>query len=274
MFVSESIAPLFPYQYGHSRRIACDSESSTISATSYMLNSVSYGWWLDHVYCYNDPDIMVFGGLNINENQSRLISGIITGLFLDGDSLTNASSQAEAMNCLTNAAMDSLARVGQTFIPLEGNTGTNACTVFTSQQNGASYIAVYNYSSSASVTNVSLSRAGISNVVSAVDLWNGSVLPITTNTLTLSLNAQQGRLFALLNPPTLQALQLRTNSNGGYTFTFSVTGNSGYMYGIQCSTNLVNWTPIETISNTTGTFDVILGTNSVSNVYYRAALIP
>src|ERR1017187_4927686 len=33
MFISESIAPLFPYQYGHSRRIACDANPSKIGNT-------------------------------------------------------------------------------------------------------------------------------------------------------------------------------------------------------------------------------------------------
>jgi hypothetical protein len=41
MFISESIAPLFPYQYGHSRRIACDAETSLISNTEYTMNSVT-----------------------------------------------------------------------------------------------------------------------------------------------------------------------------------------------------------------------------------------
>src|SRR5579864_9839761 len=35
MFVSLSIAPLFPYQYGHSRRIACDANQSLIGNTEY-----------------------------------------------------------------------------------------------------------------------------------------------------------------------------------------------------------------------------------------------
>src|SRR5271156_3633350 len=54
MFMSESIAPLFPYQYGNSRRIACDAETSLISNTEYTLNSVTYGWWLDDLYPFND----------------------------------------------------------------------------------------------------------------------------------------------------------------------------------------------------------------------------
>ena len=152
MFMSESIAPLFPYQYGHARRIACDSYTSLISNTAYTMNSVSYGWWLDGLYQFNDPDIMVFNGYGAttNENQSRLICGAVTGIFLDGDVLTNSASQAAAQMCLTNAAINSVARVGQTFTPVEGNTGTSAANIFVRQENASTWsIAVFNYTSKA-----------------------------------------------------------------------------------------------------------------------------
>src|SRR6202012_5914100 len=62
MFISESVAPLFPYHYGRGRRMACDSETSLIGNTEDPLNSVTYGWWLNSLYQFNDPDIMVFNG--------------------------------------------------------------------------------------------------------------------------------------------------------------------------------------------------------------------
>ena len=127
MFISESIAPLFPYQYGHSRRIACDAQTSLIADTEYTMNSASYGWWLDNLYQFNDADIMVFAnGANTNEAQSRLISGAVTGVMLDGDDLTTTTGQNGAQPFLTNAAIDEVARVGQTFMPVEGNTGSSA----------------------------------------------------------------------------------------------------------------------------------------------------
>ena len=272
MFISESIAPLFPYQYGHSRRIACDAEASKISNTAYTLNSVSYGWWLDRLYCYNDPDIMVFQGPTTDENQSRLINAAITGLFLDGDSFTNAASQSAAIASLTNAAVNALARSGQTFIPVEGNTGTAASMVFTSQQNGASYLAVFNYSANPSVTNVDLSRAGISGAVNALDLWNGSVLPVTGFLLTVPLNAKQGRLFQLLSPIVLQTPQIKP----GGEFVFTLVGPAGYSYTFQSSTDLVLWNPVLTISNATGTLQFFTGKSGASNAgfFYRALMLP
>ncbi len=215
---------------------------------------------------------MVFQGPTTNENQSRLISGVITGLFLDGDSFTNAASQSAATSCLTNAAINALARAGQTFIPVEGNTGTAACTVFTSQQNGSWYLAVFNYSGSASVTNVDLSRAGIAGVVGAVDLWNGSLLPINGTMLTVSLNAKQARLFNLLNPSVLQSPQMLPSGE----FIFTLAGNPGYLYTIQSSTNLVTWTSGSTTSNTTGIIQFFVHNppESAGGYFYRAIMLP
>ena len=49
-FISLSIAPVFPGQYAHGRRVSCDA-FGTIDWTEYMLNSLSYGWWLNENVC-------------------------------------------------------------------------------------------------------------------------------------------------------------------------------------------------------------------------------
>jgi hypothetical protein len=269
MFISESIAPLFPYQYGHARRIACDSYTSEISNTEYTLNAVSYGWWLDQLYCFNDPDDVVLEGPDTNENQSRIINAAITGIFLDGDSFTNSASKTLAIADLTHKAIDTVARAGQTFVPVEGNTGTGASTVFTSQQNGAAYLAVFNYGSSSMVTNIDLARAGISNAVKAVDLWTGSVLAVAGNTLTVPLNEKQGRLFCFLTPPVLQSPQ---TANG--TFSFTLDGPGGYLYRIDETTNFLTWTSVETVTNQTGSVAVSIPHVPSVATGYRATLIP
>ena len=61
MFIALSIAPIFPYQYGNSRRIACDTWGK-IGQSEYSLNSVSGGWWTNEFYQYNDPDHLVLVG--------------------------------------------------------------------------------------------------------------------------------------------------------------------------------------------------------------------
>ena len=206
MFISESIAPLFPYQYADSRRIACDAQTSLIGNTAYTMNSVTYGWWLDDLYQFNDPDIMVFNGYGAttNENQSRLISGAVTGIFLDGDDLTTSNGQQAAQTCLTNAAINVVARVGHTFTPVEGNTGTSAANIFV-RQNGSTWcIAVFNYSSSAANVTVDLNRAALpaGNYV-ATNLWDGTI-SMVTGSFNVSLNAKQAKLFQLAPPDVAQ----------------------------------------------------------------------
>jgi autotransporter-associated beta strand protein len=216
MFISESIAPLFPYQYGHSRRIACDAQNSLISNTEYTMNSVNYGWWLDNLYQFNDPDIMVFNGYGAttNENQSRLINGAVTGVFLDGDDLTTSSGQSAAQGVLTNAAIDNVARVGQTFTPVEGNTGTAAGNFFVRQDGTTWCIAVFNYTSGATIETVNLSRCGLpaGNYV-ATNLWDGTT-SIVTGSFNVSLNAKQSKLFQL-TASTPANLQWSSSGNSG-----------------------------------------------------------
>jgi hypothetical protein len=200
MFISESIAPIFPYQYGNSRRIACDAETSLIGNTEYTMNGVSCGWWISgRLYQFNDPDVLVFdNGPDTNEVQSRLINGAITGLFLNGSILTNTASVALAQMCLTNAAINAVARVGQTFRPVDGATGTGAGNIFV-RQDGTNlwHIAVFNYTGSATNETINLSSAGLpSGTYIATDLWSGATSSVT-NSFTLSLNEKQAKLFQL-----------------------------------------------------------------------------
>jgi hypothetical protein len=207
MFVSESISPIFPYQFGHSRRIACDAQNSRISDTEYTMNSVSYGWWLNRLYAFNDPDIMDFAtGANSNENQSRVINGAITGLFLNGDSLTNATSINAARTMLTNAAINEVARAGQTFRLVEGNTGSSASDQFLRQDGTNWRVAVFNYSASATNKTVDLVRAGLPpGTYTATDLWSGTT-SVVSGTSSVALSAKQAKLFtlaAMIAPPTI-----------------------------------------------------------------------
>ena len=231
MFISTSIAPLFPYNYAHSRRIACDT-SHSISDTEYEMQSVSYGWWMSgRLYQYNDPDLMQFTGATANENQSRLISGAVSGtLFLNSDDLTSSTGQTLAMNCLTNAGINAVARIGQTFRPVEGNTGTSATDVLVMQNSTNWYLAVFNYTAFAPNQTVDFTRAGIPlSTCGALELWGGA-LSTASGSLTVSVAAKQSKLFKLVGSP-LAALSatpgLQSVTNGAstsFTVNLTVTG--------------------------------------------------
>lgn len=236
MFISESIAPLFPYQYGHSRRISCDAEASLISNTEYAMNSVSYGWWLDALYQFNDPDIMVFGnGADTNEMQSRLISGAVTGLMLDGDNLTMASGQAGARACLTNPAINMLARTGQTFVPVEGNTGSRANNLFVRQDGVVWHLAVFNYTSNSTNVSVALDRIGLpAGYYTVSNLWDGTSM-VATGSFNVGLNEKQSKLFSL----SARLPSVTTVSLSGTNFIFAGTnGPLNANYVVLSSTNL------------------------------------
>lgn len=198
MFLSESIAPIFPYQYAHARRIYCDTAAS-IGDTMNTMQAVTYGWWINkRLYQFSDPDLMRFSGVTANENQSRLINCAVSGtVFLNSDDLASAAGQNLARTCLTNASINEVAREGISFRPVEGNTGTGSADVFVRQDGSTWYVAVFNYSASAANKILSLSRLGISGTYTAVDLWSGASSTVSGSTWTVSLAARQSKLFRL-----------------------------------------------------------------------------
>ena len=179
MFISESIAPLFPYQYAHARRVSCDisGAGTGFASSQYELNSASYGWWLSgRLYQYNDPDAMVFEGFSANENMTRLLSAVVSGtLFLDGDDLSGSAGQALARTYLTQSRINSVARLGRSFRPVEGNSGTNPSDVLVLDNGGSYYLAVFNFSGSGVTKSINLPRAGLSGARAyrVTDLWTG-----------------------------------------------------------------------------------------------------
>jgi len=163
MYLNLSISPLFPAQYAHGRRIACDAYGS-INNTEYTLNSLTYGWWLDRVYTYNDADNMVFSGFSTGENRARATSSVITGILCAGDdfSLTGSSTgKTRALTFLTNANVNSIARFTKAFYPVEMAYGNTAANMFMQTAGDTLYLAVFNYSTSSTNININFDRIGL-----------------------------------------------------------------------------------------------------------------
>jgi hypothetical protein len=276
MFLSESIAPIFPYQYAHSRRIACDT-STTINETAFELESVSYGWWISgRLYQYSDPDVMKFSGATANENQSRLISCAISGtVFLNSDDLASATGQNLARACLTNSGINAVGRAGVGFRPVEGNTGTNATDVFVRQDGSTWYVAVFNYTSSSVVKSLSLSRLGITGSYVALDLWSGALSAVSGTTWSVSLGARQAKLFRLGTGstrsfgPTNQALvvgssvTLSTVASGTAPFSYVWRKNGAVLGGQTAATITLN--PVALSDSGTYAVEVMGGSGAVTN---------
>ncbi|MFC5648356.1 S-layer homology domain-containing protein [Paenibacillus solisilvae] len=201
MFISESIAPIFPSQYAHSRRISCDTYGA-INESEYELNSLTYGWWQnDTIYSYTDPDHMALTrARSLTEARSRVNSAVISGtVFLDSDDVHDAAAQQYMTELYSNPLINQLVVKGKAFMPVEGNTGANAADTFVLQDGSDYYIAVFNYSANnAADKTIDLARAGLSadQTYNLLDVWTGDTTS-SSGSLSLTLQPAESKLFKL-----------------------------------------------------------------------------
>jgi hypothetical protein len=207
MYMDESIAPIFPYQYAHARRVSCDTfggiGSPTVNSggtTSYEMNSASYGWWLaGRLYNFNDPDQIVLEGFTSNENKSRVTSAAIQGYMIDGDDLTDTVAPGLAQQWLTNSTINGLAALNLNFRPVDGNTGNNPTSVLVAQSGSTYYLAVFNYDGNNALTeSIDLAHAGLSGSAhyTVTDLWTGATTK-ANGSLQVNLEAAESTIYKL-----------------------------------------------------------------------------
>lgn len=180
MYINLSISPIFPAQYAQSRRIACDAWNK-IKDTEYTMNAVSYGWWIDRVYQYNDADHVVLQGATEGENRARITSAIITGLYIAGDDFSAGGSKEgkeRACKYLTNQDINLIAN-GVSFRPVEGDS-INSEHQFMRQDNDALYYVIFNYGEEEISVNIPSARIGLDNpeAHTAKELWSGEDIDI------------------------------------------------------------------------------------------------
>lgn len=208
-FISFSIAPMFPSQYAHSRRISCD-VFGTIDQTEYMLNSLTYGWWMNGtIYPFTDPDhIVLYNSFNhreaisYNEGLSRYISAAIAGtMLIDSDDFRIKEARNRAIEILTCEEINAVAKRQAAFRPVEGNTKDAACDTFVSYEESedALYLAVFNFDSSKTKTmQMDPQRLGLDPSVEyeMYDLWSKETVSIT-GSFEIFLEAAQPKLFRM-----------------------------------------------------------------------------
>ena len=209
VFINLSIAPLFPYAYAHSRRISCD-VFGTIEDTEYLLNSLTHGWWMNNtLYRFNDPDHSVLyksfnqDSTTRNEGRSRLSASVIAGtVLLLGDDFRNEEAAWRAKAWLSNQNIMDVARLGQTFRPIEGNFGDKGADAFVlipADQDTVAYLAVFNLDGKQSARkSLSLERAGLdpTQQYSVSDLWEGTNSEVVKE-LTVDLEPAESKIFKL-----------------------------------------------------------------------------
>jgi alpha-galactosidase len=184
MFINLSISPIFPAHYAQSRRIACDAWNQ-IKDTEYTLNSVSYGWWLDRVYQYNDADHVVLRDATEGENRARITSAAITGLFITGDDFSADApkdGKERAISYLTNAEVNAVAQ-GHSFRPVEGNGEKSENQFVHTDEAGNLYYAVFNYQDTDLTIRIPADRIGLdkSKQYTVKDLWRGAAIDLNSD---------------------------------------------------------------------------------------------
>jgi hypothetical protein len=213
MFISLSIAPLFPSGYGNARRVSCDVKghiSGGDQSTEYMLNSLTYGWWTDGSLYILDPDEVVLGPVadqgarNINEARSRFLSDVIAGgMVLDSSAyLDDPLARSLTKATYLNPQLNRIAAEGKVFRPIEGDTGDHSTNAFVRSDNGTYYVAVFNFNEAAPARiSIPLARIDqqLANAnVEVTDLSDGS-----------SINSEAGNLVVNLESSASKMLELR-----------------------------------------------------------------
>ncbi len=234
VFVSLSIAPLFPSGYAHSRRISCDVigqlddlQSPTYphyGSTEYMLNSLSFGWWqAGTIYPFVDPDAMAlykFGNqspITPEWAKTRVTASAVAGApFLDSTDYSDATGAQRMTTLLGNAAIDALVQnakgaafrpldggVGYVSAPMSGSTDTNsgsaASDVFVRADGGAVLVAAFDFDpAKPAMKSIDLARAGLdaNGNYAVTDLWTGDKTS-AKGTLAVSLNPGESKIFRL-----------------------------------------------------------------------------
>lgn len=176
MYINLSISPIFPAQYAHSRRIACDAWN-TMKDTEYTLNALSYGWWIDNLYQFNDADHVVLRDASEGENRARVTSAVLTGLYIAGDDFSKTGDgivKERALKYLTNADVNAIAN-GKSFKPVEGNGERVENQFVRIEEDGTVYYAIFNYSDQGLTVSIPYERIGINASCNyrAKDLWTG-----------------------------------------------------------------------------------------------------
>ncbi len=224
IYIDLSISPAFPYQYAHGRRISCDAWG-TMGSTQYVMNCASYGWWLSQVYVANDPDHMVMcmrqeaGGIQPEgANRARITSGAIVGAFLTGDNFSPnvtlhddgqtrpnyyATSQARALDLLTNEDVNEIPRTCRSFRPVYGNAsanGTQAEHLMTYETDRYVYLAVLNYQMvMPQAAEIPFADLGLEaqNVGAIKELWMQETIAPTATGLRYNVPGYDARIYRI-----------------------------------------------------------------------------
>lgn len=229
MYIVESMAPLFPYQWAHGRRTCCD-RFSELGESEYVMNAMTWAWWTDRLYAVNDPDQLVLHKDGHNkqetegENRVRATTGVCTGAFIIGDSFSDKcvytddsnshakgdvvaypeESKARALKIFGNADINAYVRENTgSFRPIDVSYTTSsqqAAYAYMRDTPGHVYVAVFNFSKGAPRNgSITFESIGIepSNIKEIKELWTGEAVTPQSSVFTYSVPPADVRLFRI-----------------------------------------------------------------------------
>lgn len=211
VFLSLSIAPLFPFQYGNSRRMCCDSWAN-IENSQYVMNALSFGWWTNEFYQFNDPDHIVLlkdGNESKGVNRARVTTGAISGMFLFGDNFSTVGpdvgfptlSRERALEMMTNPDINEIARLGRSFKPVDGFTATNngADPFFVYETEQYVYLAALNYGAATISGTLPWERIGLKvrNIDLIKELWMQTDVKKTAGGFSYQVPPSDARIYRI-----------------------------------------------------------------------------
>ena len=191
IFISLSIAPLFPYFLGNARRCCCDSFGH-YDDVRYVLNALNFAWWTNgRIYRYNDPDHIPLyhsiidgrGTTTENEARSRYYSAAISGTVMmlsdnygpEGDPQIIEECQRRAKTFANDAAANRIARIGKAFVPVELRDGTTP--FYTLSHEGRYYAAIFNFSEDTAELSFEAGKGSLPEKGSFFDIHGGEKTP-------------------------------------------------------------------------------------------------
>ncbi len=205
-FLSLSIAPLFPYGFGNSRRFSCDAFGLT-EDVEYVLNAHDYSWWTGgRLYQYNDPDHIVLlrsfcmlRDSTEGEARARYTSAVICGpMLLLSDDYRREEARARTKAIASNEAVNAVARKGLAFRPIM--TGV---PVYMAKDGADTYLAVFSLSEDQDLYMEFYPDPEAEEDGTWTDLWTGKVYEENDGNLQFSFEGTDALL--LVKRGTVQA---------------------------------------------------------------------
>lgn len=197
IFISLSIAPLFPGGYGHARRICCD-VFGEIKDSEYGLNSLSYGFWENGtIYDFTDPDHICCREGDL-EAKMRFVSSAISGTMLIwSDKTEDELAFGRAKKWYSNDGIMEVAKLHRTFMPVNSGIGSKSADMFMLSHGDTTYLALFNFSEKEKQFFVSNDRLNINgNLCECTDVLSGKKFEYEKE-FSILLNTHDCTLFKL-----------------------------------------------------------------------------